>query len=105
MNRYLQKSSPWTKVPARMAPTFEVKLYCFFAAALAFAVPSASTAAPRDLLGRAPNVVFILSDDQRPDTIRALGNKHIKTPNLDRLVHNGFTFTHAFCMGSTVGAV
>lgn len=64
-----------------------------------------ASAAPRDLLGRPPNIVFILSDDQRPDTIRALGNKHIRTPNLDRLVYDGFTFTHAFCMGSTVGAV
>jgi arylsulfatase A-like enzyme len=62
-------------------------------------------AASRDLLGRAPNVLFILSDDQRLDTIRALGNRYIQTPNLDRLVHDGFTFTHAFCMGSTVGAV
>lgn len=49
--------------------------------------------------------MFLLSDDQRVDTIRALGNRHIKTPNLDRLVHDGFTFTHAFCMGSTVPAV
>jgi arylsulfatase A-like enzyme len=63
------------------------------------------SAAPGDLLGRPPNVVFILSDDQRPDTIRALGNKHINTPHLDRLVQSGFTATHAFCMGSTVGAV
>jgi len=69
----------------------------------AWGFASASAAAPRDLLGRAPNVVFILSDDQRADTIRALGNQHIRTPNLDRLVENGFTFSHAFCMGSTVG--
>src|SRR5688572_11511383 len=66
---------------------------------------ASASAAPRDLLGRVPNVVFILSDDQRADTIRALGNRHIQTPSLDGLVQNGFTFTHAFCMGSTVGAV
>jgi arylsulfatase A-like enzyme len=66
---------------------------------------NAAAAPQRDLLGRVPNVVFILSDDQRPDTIRALGNKQIKTPNLDRLVQSGLTFTQAFCMGSTVGAV
>lgn len=52
-----------------------------------------------------PNVLFILSDDQRPDTIHALGNEHIKTPNLDRLVHEGFVFNRAFCMGSTIPAV
>lgn len=32
------------------------------------------------------NVVFILSDDQRFNTIHALGNKDIITPNLDRLL-------------------
>ncbi len=58
-----------------------------------------------DLLGRPPNIVFLLSDDQRLDTIHALGNRHIKTPNLDLLARDGFAFTHAFCMGSTVGAV
>lgn len=52
-----------------------------------------------------PNVVFLFSDDQRFDTIRALGNRYIQTPNLDRLVRNGFAFTNAFCMGSMVGAV
>lgn len=53
----------------------------------------------------APNVVFLLSDDQRFDTIHALGNDEIQTPNLDKLVARGSTFTHAFCMGSTIGAV
>ncbi len=44
-----------------------------------------------------PNVVFLLTDDQRPDTIRALGNSFINTPNLDRLVTTGTTFTRATC--------
>ena len=52
-----------------------------------------------------PNILFLLSDDQRFDTIRALGNDEIRTPNLDRLVRDGFTFTHTFCMGSTQPAV
>src|SRR3954451_11561317 len=52
-----------------------------------------------------PNVVFLCSDDQRFDTIRALGNPVIETPTLDRLVSTGFTFTHAYCMGSMQGAV
>lgn len=42
-----------------------------------------------------PNVVLILSDDQRPDTIHALGNRLIRTPNLDRLVREGTAFTRA----------
>lgn len=44
-----------------------------------------------------PNILFLLSDDQRPDTIAALGNPVIKTPHLDRLVREGTTFTRATC--------
>jgi len=44
-----------------------------------------------------PNIVFLLADDQRPDTIGALGNRQIQTPNLDRLVREGTAFTRATC--------
>jgi arylsulfatase A-like enzyme len=54
---------------------------------------------------RRPNILFVYSDDQRWDTIAALGNPEIKTPHLDRLVERGFHFTNAYCMGSMVGAV
>jgi arylsulfatase A-like enzyme len=49
--------------------------------------------------------VLILADDQRGDTIGALGNPEIHTPQLDRLVQRGFHFDNAYCMGSMVGAV
>jgi len=52
-----------------------------------------------------PNVLLLLSDDQRADTIGALGNAHIKTPNLDRLVRSGTTFTNAYIMGGSCPAV
>lgn len=52
-----------------------------------------------------PNVLFIFSDDQRADTIAALGNQHIKTPHLDRLVKQGTAFTRAYCMGGRQGAI
>lgn len=42
-----------------------------------------------------PNIVLLVSDDQRPDTIAALGNRHIRTPHLDRLVREGTAFTRA----------
>jgi arylsulfatase A-like enzyme len=44
-----------------------------------------------------PNVLLIVTDDQRPDTIAALGNEIIDTPNLDRLVKRGMTFEQATC--------
>ena len=43
-----------------------------------------------------PNILWICTDQQRFDTISALGNKYIRTPNLDRLISEGITFTHAF---------
>jgi arylsulfatase A-like enzyme len=49
--------------------------------------------------------LFLFSDDQRADTIHALGNPQIQTPNLDRLVKTGLTFTRAYCMGGLQGAV
>lgn len=52
-----------------------------------------------------PNILFIFADDQCYETIHALGNKEIQTPNLDRLVKNGVTFTHACNQGSWSGAV
>jgi arylsulfatase A-like enzyme len=52
-----------------------------------------------------PNILLILADDHRWDTIAALGNSEIHTPNLDRLVARGFTFNNAYCMGSMIGAV
>ncbi|AQQ09103.1 Arylsulfatase [Sedimentisphaera cyanobacteriorum] len=42
-----------------------------------------------------PNILWICPDQQRWDTIRALGNKHIHTPNLDRLVGEGVSFDYA----------
>ena len=43
-----------------------------------------------------PNVLFIMTDQQRFDTIAALGNEHIYTPNLDRLVRRGVTFNNGY---------
>ncbi len=52
-----------------------------------------------------PNIVFLFTDDQTYNTIHALGNEVIQTPNLDRLVRQGTTFTHAYNMGGWHGAV
>jgi len=43
-----------------------------------------------------PNILFIMTDQQRADTIAALGNPHIYTPNYDRLVARGIAFTNAY---------
>jgi len=43
-----------------------------------------------------PNVLLIIADDQRHDTIAALGDPLIHTPTLDGLTRDGTAFTHAF---------
>ena len=43
-----------------------------------------------------PNIVFIITDQQRYDTVGALGFPHVETPNLDRLTHEGVHFTNCF---------
>ena len=52
-----------------------------------------------------PNILLLFADDQRPDTIAAHGNPYIRTPNLDRLVAQGYSFRRAYCMGAQGGAV
>ena len=42
-----------------------------------------------------PNILWICTDQQRADTIGALGNKHVRTPHIDALVEQGTAFTHA----------
>ena len=51
-----------------------------------------------------PNILFLFADDQRADTIAALGNPIIKTPNLDRLAHRGMSFMGAHMQGGMQGA-
>ena len=51
------------------------------------------------------NILFIVTDDQRFDTIHALGNEQISTPNLDRLVARGTSFTQAHIPSGICGAV
>lgn len=47
-----------------------------------------------------PNVVLILTDDQRWDALGSMGHPFLKTPNLDRLAREGIRFENAFCTTS-----
>jgi len=46
--------------------------------------------------GKRPNVLFLMADQFRADAIGALGNREIYTPNIDRLVKAGVTFTNTY---------
>lgn len=54
---------------------------------------------------RRPNVLFLMSDDQRADALSAAGHPDVRTPALDRLALRGTWFERAYCMGSNSGAV
>jgi arylsulfatase A-like enzyme len=69
---------------------------------LLFAWPlSAACAADPDRF----NVLLVVTDDQRWDTVSALGNPEIRTPHLDALARRGMVFRNAYCMGSMIPAV
>ena len=42
------------------------------------------------------NIVWFCTDQQRYDTIHALGNPYIHTPNIDKLAEEGVAFTRAY---------
>jgi arylsulfatase len=55
------------------------------------------TSSPMAHPADAPNILWICTDQQRYDTIGALGNPYVRTPHVDRLAAEGVAFTHAFC--------
>jgi arylsulfatase A-like enzyme len=52
-----------------------------------------------------PNILFLLTDDQRQGTIHSMANDVIHTPNLDSLVEGGTAFTRAYIPGGSCPAV
>ncbi len=67
-------------------------------------VPVAGKANAADSSAR-PNILILFADDMRADTIAAHGNPHIKTPNLDRLSAEGYSFHANYVFGGNSGAV
>lgn len=43
-----------------------------------------------------PNIIFLLTDDQRYDALGAMGNDIMQTPSLDKLADEGVLFTNGF---------
>ncbi len=51
-----------------------------------------------------PNIIFIITDQQRYDTIASLGYPHVDTPHLDRLVNEGIAFTQCHVTAASCAA-
>ncbi len=47
-------------------------------------------------MAESPNILWICTDQQRFDTIHALGNECIRTPNIDGLIAEGVAFTRCY---------
>ena len=45
---------------------------------------------------RQPNIIFLLTDDQRDNTLGIMGHPILQTPNLDRLVKQGIRFSNCY---------
>ncbi len=48
-----------------------------------------------------PNIILIMTDQQRYDTVGALGFPYMETPHIDRLVQEGTAFTRCYVNGAT----
>jgi arylsulfatase A-like enzyme len=74
-----------------------VRCLSLLAAALLGAAPVAASA-------QRPNVLFILTDDQRFDLLGCAGHPILKTPNIDRLATQGVRFRNMFVSTSICAA-
>ncbi len=52
------------------------------------------------LMTDAPNIILIITDQQRYDTVNALGFPYMNTPNMDKLVNEGVAFSNCFVNAS-----
>lgn len=75
-----------------------MKLYLLIASALFLTVNHVHAADK-------PNVLFLFADDMTYEAISAYDKTDIDTPNLDKLVKRGTTFSHAYNMGGWNGAI
>lgn len=74
------------------------------AAALAAVVVGPESARAQPAGAGKPNIILIVTDDQRFDTMGCVGNKIIKTPNMDALAARGVRFSNAFVTTSICAA-
>jgi arylsulfatase A-like enzyme len=65
-------------------------LLCHGSAVAAASAEQSGGAAPR------PNIIFLLTDDQRADALSVAGHPQLRTPNIDRLAEQGVRYGNAF---------
>jgi len=83
------KQSIKNKIP------FKIFLLLLSAPAFVFLSFKSSVAQSQNETSR-PNIIFLLTDDQRFDALGAMGNTIIQTPNMDKLAKAGILFKNAY---------
>ena len=66
-------------------------------ALVAFVLADLGLGRPANAADRRPNVLLIITDQQRADMLSCAGNPYVKTPALDRLAASGVRFERAYC--------
>jgi len=84
-----------------MQPSATLRTRGFWMCLLVACCPQVSEAVDRSSSSqRPPNILFLLADDQRWDTLGCMGNKVVQTPHIDRLAAQGTRFSNAFVTAS-----
>ena len=73
-----------------------IRLLAAFAALLASVATGATTGAGAQTRTPHPDIIIVLTDQQRADAFGAAGASDIRTPAMDRIAREGVLFTHAF---------
>ncbi|MFC1596822.1 sulfatase [Planctomycetota bacterium] len=76
--------------------------YCWFVLLGFLLVQWPATAARAENAGRSPkpNILFIIADDHAAHAVSAYGSQINRTPNIDRLAHEGVLFGNCFAVNS-----
>ena len=80
--------------------TMKSRLLCFLAGICLIALTPQSPAHESTTPGVRPNVLFVLCDDLRWDSLSCAGHPHLKTPHIDQLTREGTFFANTFCTTS-----
>ena len=47
-------------------------------------------------VSRRPNIIFLLTDDQRDNSFGVMGHEWVNTPHIDQLIKRGVRFSNAY---------
>lgn len=84
-------------MPTTLLSRVSACLTAVFCLAVFIQTPRAETTATKaDFVASRPNIIVIVTDDQRYDSLGIAGNPIIQTPNLDRLAAEGLFFQNAY---------